>query len=588
MRRAAVIGIALAGLAADASAAPEIFTSTRDAHACLALERGVVAGTDGGLVDIDWSGRVRRVMTALDGLGATRVRALHRSGDHVIAGTERGLAVLRLRREDMVLDRTIASKPVRAIAEQHGVVYAGTWGQGLLRLDARRRRLRPIKGPSAADRVTAVIAHRDTVYAAAGRSVYRLAAGKLIPVDRAEATIWALASHDGQLYAGSTAGLHDDRGPGLSRLLAGGHVRALWSDGRELWVGTFGDRSFTYGARQVRGELPAEAAFVQAMHRAEPGDCVAARSGVWIRRRGSRRWTAAALPGGPPSNDISAIARDGEKLWVGTFDQGLAVHDGRRWRRVTSPRIDLKINALAVAGDTVWVATAAGLSAIRGGAIRRLGPRDGLPSRHVLSLAPMPSGALLVGTTRGAAIVDGGRVTPLGRKQGVLVDNVWAVAADSDGFLWLGSTRGLFRGKPGGPWVRYSLSSGHLRDDWVMALEISGRRAWVGTYKGGVVRFDWSASDPAAVATTALGPGWINPGGLTFARGVLYAATMEGLRVGDGTTAGWRAAPGGPDTTAVIAGDRGLWVATRRGLVRRNSGVAAAQSRRRGAAIAGR
>lgn len=571
--------LVIAGLAAGApaasAAAPEVFTSTRDVHACLVLERGVIAGTGGGLVDIDWRGQVRGVKTALDGLGGTRVRALLRSGDHLVAGTERGLAFVRLRRGGLVVDRTLPSKPVRALAESHGVVYVGTWGQGLLRLDARRSRLIPVRFAGAArrgrDRITAVIEHRDTVYAAAGNGVYKLAAGKLVEVARTEATIWALASHEGDLYAGTTAGLLDDRGPGLSRLLAAGDVRALSSDGRELVAGTFGDGAYRYRGRLVRAGLPRDASFVQAIERRSQGSCVAGRGGVWLREAGSQRWIAAVLPAGPPSNDISAIARDGRRLWVGTFDQGLAVFDGARWRRFEHPRVDPKINALAVAGDTVWVATAAGLSAIRGERVSRLGPRDGLPSRHVLSLAAMPGGRLLVGTTQGAAIIEAGRVTPLGRKQGVLVGNVWAVAADDDGFIWLGSTRGLFRGKPGGSWARYSLSSEHLRDDWVMALAISGRRAYVGSYKGGVVRFDWSETEPANVSATPLGAGWINPGGLTVAGGTLYAATMDGLVAGDGASARWRPLPGGPgaDTTAVLVAGSSLWIATRRGLLRR-------------------
>jgi hypothetical protein len=50
--------------------------------------------------------------------------------------------------------------------------------------------------------------------------------------------------------------------------------------------------------------------------------------------------------------------------------------------------------------------------------------------------------------------------------------------------------------------------------------------------------------------------------------GTLYAATMEGLLIGDGKSASWKKKTVGlgKDTTRVVQASDGLWVATRRGL----------------------
>ncbi len=156
------------------------------------------------------------------------------------------------------------------------------------------------------------------------------------------------------------------------------------------------------------------------------------------------------------------------------------------------------------------------------------------------------------------------------KNQGVLVGNVWAVASDGDGYLWLGTTKGLYRGTLGGSWRRYSLSSNDLRDDWVMAIIISEHSAWVGTYKGGVVRFDWQSNKPGDLTSTFFGDGWVNPGGLTLDGQTLYASTMDGLRRTQLAAANWQRGVAGPgkDTTAVVPAGAWLWVATRRGLVR--------------------
>jgi hypothetical protein len=261
---------------------------------------------------------------------------------------------------------------------------------------------------------------------------------------------------------------------------------------------------------------------------------------------------------------------DGDTLWVGSFDHGLAKLAKGAWTKVESTKLDRRVNAILVEprankSSRIWVATANGISIVDGTTVSEITKSEGLPARGALSLARMRDGRILAGTMHGAAILgDGARPIAIGLKQNLEVKNVWAVAEDSEGFLWLGATNGVFRGKPDdSEWTRYSVATKHLRDDWVMAIVPSGDQVFVGTYKGGVTRF--------AVGGTAtqLGDGWINPGGLRIEGTTLYASTMTGLRTGDVTGSAWTTTDEFTvhDTTATARVGAKLFVATRRGIV---------------------
>jgi ligand-binding sensor domain-containing protein len=542
----------------------------------------VLAATSGGVVLVSGDGQLRAVWTALDGLPGTRADALLRDGDGDTwwIGSEAGLARVRIDGARMDVVAAYPSKPVRAVTRHDGQVYAATWGGGVMRLGAGGLEPVPEAGDSAgskAARVTALAVKNGVLVAAtAAAGIYELHAHRLRPWDvqgrdLARAPIWSLAVRGDSVWAGTMSGLYQIKDNTVVQF-GNDDVRQVRVDAQGVVVATFGR-----GVRRLRGSsfvpvspMPAEAQYLYAAGDANGAACLATHHGLWSKPSAASPWQKARL-GGLPSSDIAALAGDGERLWAGTFDQGLAVYEEGRWRPVRDPAIDPKINALAVSEGRLWVATSNGLNIVDGDRVMRMDTRDGLPSRHVMSITPLKGGGVLAGTAQGAAILRDGEITVLGRKQGISIGNVWAVAEDPSGALWLGTTKGLYRvASSGASWQRFSVATGHLRDDWVMALAISGDALWAGTYKGGATRFA-RRSDGSVVATQVgsahSGDDWINPGGLTWHQGTLYAATMNGLLQGDGTT--WhkreRAAPG-IDTTAVAVHEAHLWIASRRGL----------------------
>jgi ligand-binding sensor domain-containing protein len=591
-------------------------TDLRNTTACLPLASGdLLAGTFGGLVQLDQKGHLRRLWTRLDGLPGTRVHAILKEGDKLWVGTDRGLAMMTISAgKELGLHHTVATAPIRAIARHEGRLYLGTWGQGLLQLDSRARRVArvprlsspPTATPQARTRVTALASFDGKLHVAtAGAGLWRLESGRLRRVEASDHLpspfVWSLAtspvSGGSHLFAGTLAGLASIDRSGRVDQLHAADLRALAIPAqgeRIVLAGSYGQGLFGLAAPTGRarnmgtGSDALKRAFVNGVSLAHGTLCVGTRDGLWLGRGAEAVRRAQLL--GPVSNDISALARDGQRLYVGTFDQGLSVLDtsNGRWQRITG--VDRRIDALLVQGSILWAGTPRGLYRVsdhgdgrRERQVRRFGRADGLRHEHVHSLALLRDGGVLAGTGLGAVILSEGgrRVEPINVKQGLPVASVWAAAEDSEGMLWIGTSKGLYRwSRSRRRYARFSVSSGHLSDDWVTALAIDGRSIYVGTYNAGVCLLSKNKAAAGEWRSKHLGGGWINFAGLTIRTRTLYAATMKGLRSlslddidkGGDTQIKFklvdRAAPG-KDVTAVLEGPGGLWIASRRGLARR-------------------
>lgn len=572
--------LALAALAAPAHAR-DVFTSTDEVRACVPLPGGdTLAGTAGGLVRLDAAGAVRRVWTASDGLPGTRIDAVVADGERVWVGTDAGVAEWA-----GDVSHAVATRPVRDIARWRGTTYLATWDGGVVALAAEGSTGAAVamRGGSEALRMraAALAVAGGTLWAGTAAGLYQMRNGKLERGDGPR-DVTALVADGARLWIGASDGLWQRDGRGM-HALGGGEVRHLAIvDGAIVAAGPEGLTTVDRG--RVVALAGAPRGFAQAIGAAHGAVCSGGLDGLWTRAHGA--WRHAAKAGGPPSSDISAVVADGERLWVGTFDQGLASYEpGRGWQRIAGvggpdPRINALVLAPRPGGARLWVATAQGIQVVdaAGAVVRRLGRNDGLPSRSVLSLARLGDGRIVAGTSAGAAFVDDAGVSRVGPRglgdRGI--GNVWAIAETAAG-LWLGTTTGLYRG-PATPWSskdgsddaaataehwqRLSVASGQLRDDWVTALVARGDVVWAGTYNGGVMRIEGDTA-------TALGGGWINPSGLRWDGDRLLAATMDGLVSGDGRTAAWTAFAGlpGRDVTASVRTGKVLWVATRRGLI---------------------
>ena len=540
-----------------------VSTDVGEARACLPLEHGALVGTGGGLVKVDDAGEIQRVWTALDGLPGTRIETIAELGSQIWIGTDAGGARVD---GDRFAD-AFTSRDVRGFAKLGSKLYAATWDGGVIEVGGSAIQFRgaPMTGPRT--RVAAIAVANGTLYAGTAAGLFALVHGKLERVKVEGVTaIAAMTAVDDTLWLATPDGLYArGRDGGLARL-GGGDLRAVVKIGDDIVVAGVAD-----GLQKVdRGRLvayggPRELRIAESLASAHGAVCTGGLAGAWLHR--GETWIHGAHREGPPSNDISALAADGDKLLVGTFDHGLAIRDGNAWRTFESPDLDGRINAILVDGERIYVGTAEGLSIIKGHDVSRLTKRDGLPGRNVLSLSKAASG-ILVGTSQGAVLLGDahpvrlGPKAPAGSGQNIeAIGTVWAIVEDGAGWIWLGTTTGLYRGHAGDlEWQRFAGVTGALKNDWVTALAVHGTQLFVGTYNGGIVRIDGTAA-------TQVSEGWVNPGGLTLVGERLYAATQDGLRSTDDGTHWLEAVKlPGRDTTAIARVGTRLVIGTRRGV----------------------
>lgn len=572
------------------SAGTRVWVDRSNVQACLPLPGGrLLKGSRGGLSMVQGVNRAERSWTRLDGLPGTSVFSLLRSGQNVWVGTEQGLAEMVLSDQgELTLRSAVATAAVRAMALHRGKLYLATWGGGALRYDPRTQQMESlaydfasIPPPAPATRLTSVASVDSTIYfGTAGGGVWLLKSGRLRAMPENDHLpsqhVWSLAvGPAGSLLMGTLAGVAIRSSDGkLERLsVADARSVSLLGDQRIL-VGTYGEGLLRLEKGRARA-IPGAGKYINSITQHHGITCVGTRDGVRVRRGPGQPFSHLRLPG-LPSNDISAMAVDGRRLWVGTFDQGLAYIEEGQVGYLPHGLMDDRINALAVARQgqqsTLWVGTSRGLCRVRAARqpspiIRCFQREHGLRSVEVHAIIPLSRGGVLAGTGRGAVIIRNEQVSMLGVKQGLPVASIWAAAEDSDGSLWLGTSRGLYHWRDG-RYHRYSVSSNHLTEDYITAITLHKGAVYAGTYNNGVTRLR-RGRDGQWVGRH-LGGGWINFNGLRIHGSRLHAATMTGLRIKElDQDSAWqertRAAPG-RDVTAVAVMDGRLHVASRRGL----------------------
>lgn len=165
-------------------------------------------------------------------------------------------------------------------------------------------------------------------------------------------------------------------------------------------------------------------------------DCALAAS---LSRAAPRRLITAR------SRRCAVVDRKGA-LWVGT-DTGLFRIASAKVTRLGWPRhlVSSAVRGLAVQGDGVlWVGCLGGISVLEDGSLlRRITPREGLPSSQVTCLAVGGSGSVWVGTRIGAALYRNGAFRLYHGLRWLPSDDVRSIACDKRGTAWIGTAAGV-------------------------------------------------------------------------------------------------------------------------------------------------
>jgi len=183
------------------------------------------------------------------------------------------------------------------------------------------------------------------------------------------------------------------------------------------------------------------------------------------KKRSESAWTIYTVSDGVPSNQIQAIAIDGQTLWIGT-PKGLAQIDlsGGTWQPITDitdhintlfdEEQPIDVRALAVDNQELWIGT------LNRGVIR------------------------YNKTTTFPDIFD--------IRNGLPDNTIYDIKIDKDE-VWIGTFAGVARHlRSTGDWISYSKANDGLPADDIVALAVTQDRIWIGTSQNGIAVYNRS------------------------------------------------------------------------------------------------
>jgi hypothetical protein len=201
---------------------------------------------------------------------------------------------------------------------------------------------------------------------------------------------------------------------------------------------------------------------------------------------------------GLAADTVRSIEAAGNRIWVGTF-QGLSYYSKTtsRWYGVPffSGADPMKVTSVREIGGALYVGTlGSGLYRMRESPESWERISEGaLPGDSVNCIAPLPGGReVLIGTLGlGLLILDPAAGTLRGLSEShpeFEPRNITCLLADPTDGLWIGTYGdGLWRLPPdGGTIRRYGKSTGELRDDWILCAAGTPEALYFGTFGGGV------------------------------------------------------------------------------------------------------
>lgn len=156
-------------------------------------------------------------------------------------------------------------------------------------------------------------------------------------------------------------------------------------------------------------------------------------------------------------------------LWVGTFGDGLEVHDGSKTMNLTnrntrtSPSTDdglISDYITCISVDEkrgrVWLGTNAGLSScdLEGKEWERYTAKEGLPNDVIRDLAIDNAGNLWVGTPSGLVVHNGEQWQKVGENSGLPQGSVHSIKIKGDS-VWVGTVGGTVSRYKDGEWKTF-------------------------------------------------------------------------------------------------------------------------------------
>lgn len=268
----------------------------------------------------------------------------------------------------------------------------------------------------------------------------------------------------------------------------GTHVSAVCGNTEAIVAAWYGDGLWRHdGQRWERLQGAPKVPHVAAMACSGEDLAVATQEGaLWWRRSG--KWNRLPLPTGPRGS-IYSLGSLRQRIFGGSFDDGLQVLDHNRWRQVRAPTISTDHPRDLVAfRRSLYVRHSTGTVDRYDGTRWLKSAFRTLPRREASCLGLGPD-ALLVGQYGGWSAFDGARWRhSLTRPE--LTGAIVTALAGRGNDTWIGTQRnGLFRYSARTGTIAVFDQRHDLADDWIRTLLVDRGGVTAGTFIGGA--FAW-------------------------------------------------------------------------------------------------
>ncbi|HPF70241.1 MAG TPA: two-component regulator propeller domain-containing protein [Candidatus Krumholzibacteria bacterium] len=386
------------------------------------------------------------------------------------------------------------------IRDRHGVLWIGTYGAGLLRLDGGAVVGIDKNGFLRDDSIHALFEDRD-------------------------GSLWVGTTNNGVARLRDTPFVALDQTVGLPT----DNVRVIERarDGT-IWIGTDAG-----GLAEVRGD---DVVRIYTVDDGLPGNVVhslcAARDGsLWLGTdRGvahlqNGKVTVIGSADGLAHDKVRALCEDrAGRIWVGTKGGGVSVIEGCSVvSYTTDDGLPDNVVRWLTAGDdgSVWIVTEGGPVIWRGGRLERPAADTDMSRTYAMQMYTDSSGVTWIATYgNGLVRLQDGKVTTLTQKDGLFADIIYAVAEDRLGRLWMSCDKGIYgigradidRYLSGGldriPYVMYGSQNGFPGTECNGGSQPAVRtdpdgQIWFAT-NGGAIQFDPAHVRPDSVAPSVV------------------------------------------------------------------------------------